>query len=97
MVAQTQSETHHPISHKYIALRTSSGGSGAAASRAQSDLDSEDDSSNHRMEDDNDDAVDDTKGAYDDLQRSDNIFDKDYIPHKFNRDYNYLDPNFLPQ
>lgn len=101
MITQIQSDQpRHTITHKFVALRVSSVAMTTdASSRMVSDDNSDDDDV-----DEDEDSRDDGGGGGDDVATSSKghkpraVYDKDYLLGNFSQqDYNYLDPNFLPQ
>ncbi len=84
LVSQLYSERQHPTSHRFVGMRV--GQHTQMASRMVSDDGSDDD-------DDEDDTADDRQ-----QMNLSNGYDKDYMIHKFAKaNYNYMDPNFLPE
>lgn len=83
LVTQLQSPHRHPLTHSFIGLRVSLIDSSVDPFQT-SRLPSEADSD--EFQDNSDNHLNDIK---------DEVFDKDYRFQK--SEYNYLDPNFLPQ
>ncbi|KAG4077490.1 hypothetical protein HA402_002917 [Bradysia odoriphaga] len=82
LVTQLYSDRQHPTSHKFVGLRTTN-------TQMTSRMVSDDGSGN---EDDDTDDIDRQQ------VNENNGYDKDYMIHKFSKaNYNYLDPNFLPE
>lgn len=83
-----QSDNPHPTTHKLIAIRVLSE---LQPSSRQFDADS--DGSDDYASDEN------TKQTNDFISQSSDIkYDKDYVPKSFSsNDYNYMDPNFMPE
>lgn len=81
MVTQLYSDRQHPTAHKFVGMRVTH-------AQMTSRMASDDGSGN-----DDDDADDDRQQA-----SGSNGYDKDYMINKFGKvNYNYLDPNFLPE
>lgn len=75
------SDRQHATTHKFVGMRMTH-------TQMTSRMVSDDGSGN-----DDDDGDDDRQ-----QMSSTNGYDKDYMIHKFGKDnYNYLDPNFLPE
>lgn len=80
----------HPIAHRFIGLRVASRSGSTSVSKTNTDVDSESD----------DEFFDNkTSSNRQSGESQQNLYDKDYMPQKFsqNEDYNYLDPNFMPE
>lgn len=81
LVSQLYSDRQHPLDHKFVGIRMTH-------SQMVSRIPSDDGSGNDGDDDGDDDKqMNDASG-----------YDKDYMLHKFSKtNYNYLDPNFLPE
>ncbi|CAD7080756.1 unnamed protein product [Hermetia illucens] len=82
LITQIVSDDSHPVHHKFNGVRVSH----VASSNAPR--------TNSPFEEDSENDEDSNKAGFET-----NVFDKDYMPSKFSKheQYNYLDPNFLPE